>query len=93
MKRLLSPAITLMNRLKMVYKFSLISILFLLPISALSYLLVSQLNASIHSIQAEVDGLKVLKEVNRLDPGRHCIPGLPLGLQAQERCETGHEDR
>ena len=50
MKKLLAPAILLMNRLKIVYKFSLISVLFLLPIVGLGYLLVSQLNASIDDL-------------------------------------------
>ncbi len=67
MKRLLNPAIALMNRLKMVYKFSLISVLFLLPIAGLSYLLVSQLNQSIGQIQAEIDGLSVLRSVSTLN--------------------------
>ncbi|MFE8069480.1 methyl-accepting chemotaxis protein [Marinobacteraceae bacterium S3BR75-40.1] len=61
MKQLLYPAVLLMNRLKMVYKFTLISILFLLPIAGLGYLLVSQLNQSIDRVQGEVDGLQVLE--------------------------------
>jgi len=66
-KRLLNPAIALMNRLKMVYKFSLISVLFLLPIAGLSYLVVGQLNESIGQIQAEIDGLSVLRSVSTLN--------------------------
>lgn len=66
MKRVLYPAIVLMNRLKMVYKFSLISVLFLLPIAGLSYLLVSQLNHSIALTQGEVDGLSVMRQVSEL---------------------------
>ena len=66
MKRVLYPAILLMNRLKMVYKFSLISVLFLLPIAGLSYLLVSQLNHSIALTQGEVDGLSVMRQVSEL---------------------------
>ena len=67
MKRLLNPAVALMNRLKMIYKFSLISVLFLLPIAGLSYLLVSQLNEAISQIQAEIDGLSVLRVVSNLN--------------------------
>ena len=67
MKRLLKPAISLMNRLRMIYKFSLISVLFLLPIVGLSYLLVSQLNQTIAQIQGEIDGLSVLKVVGKLN--------------------------
>jgi methyl-accepting chemotaxis protein len=65
-KRLLYPAVALMNRLPMLYKFSLISILFLLPIIALSYLLVSQLNESIEAVAHEVEGVDELREVNEL---------------------------
>lgn len=50
----------------MIYKFSLISILFLLPIGGLSYLLVSQLNDSIAAIDREAEGLEQLREVNAL---------------------------
>lgn len=50
----------------MIYKFSLISILFLLPIGGLSYLLVSQLNDSIATIDREAEGLEQLREVNAL---------------------------
>jgi len=48
----------LMNRLTYVYKFTLISILWLIPIAGLTYLLVSQLNTSISQVANEVDGLK-----------------------------------
>lgn len=66
MKQILYPAVSLMNRLKMVYKFSLISVLFLLPIVGLSYLLVSQLNQSISRIQNERDGLQALQKVTQV---------------------------
>tara|TARA_R100001440_G_scaffold25074_6_gene40719 strand:- start:9059 stop:11056 length:1998 start_codon:yes stop_codon:yes gene_type:complete len=51
-----------MNRLPMFYKFSLISVLFLLPIIGLTYLLVSQLNESIDAVAREADGLVQLNE-------------------------------
>ncbi|UZE94989.1 methyl-accepting chemotaxis protein [Alkalimarinus alittae] len=59
MKNLLLPAMALMNRLTYVYKFTLISILWLIPIGGLTYMLVSQLNDSIDRVASEVDGLKV----------------------------------
>ena len=59
MKNLLLPAMALMNRLTYVYKFTLISILWLIPIGGLTYMLVSQLNESIDRVASEVDGLKV----------------------------------
>ncbi|WP_227500252.1 methyl-accepting chemotaxis protein [Marinobacter nanhaiticus] len=55
-----------MNRLPMIYKFSLISVLFLLPIGGLSYLLVSQLNNSIAAIDREAEGLEQFREANAL---------------------------
>ncbi len=61
MKNLLLPAMALMNRLTYVYKFTLISILWLIPIVGLTYLLVSQLNTSISQVANEVDGLNAYK--------------------------------
>ncbi|ROT98348.1 methyl-accepting chemotaxis protein [Marinobacter sp. R17] len=66
MNQLLYPAVALMNRLPMIYKFGLISVLFLLPIGGLSYLLVSQLNRSIEGISHEAQGLVQVRQVNRL---------------------------
>lgn len=66
MKHLINPAIALMNRLPMVYKFSLISILFLLPIGGLSWLVMSELNRSVQTITQGVEGLKQVKNVDRL---------------------------
>ncbi|MGP4844234.1 methyl-accepting chemotaxis protein [Marinobacter sp. 1Y8] len=66
MKQLLYPAVALMNRLPMFYKFSLISVLFLLPIIGLTYLLVSQLNESIDAVAREADGLVQLNEAASL---------------------------
>ena len=62
MKNLLLPAMALMNRLTYVYKFTLISILWLIPIVGLTYLLVSQLNTSISQVANEVDGLRAYKK-------------------------------
>lgn len=66
MKQLINPAIALMNRLPMVYKFSLISILFLLPIGALSWLVISELNQSVQTMNRGVEGLDQLQQVDRL---------------------------
>lgn len=66
MKKLLYPAVALMNRLPMLYKFMLISVMFLLPIGGLSYLLVSQLNESIETVAQEIEGVEQLREVNQL---------------------------
>ncbi len=64
MKGFLLPAILLMNRLKYVYKFSLISVLWLLPIGWLGQVLVSQLMHSINSIENELDGIAVYEQTS-----------------------------
>lgn len=66
MKRLISPAIALMNRLPMVYKFSLISVLFLLPIGALSWLVMSELNQSVQGRTRGLEGLHQLEQAESL---------------------------
>lgn len=55
-----------MNRLPMFYKFSLISILFLLPIVALSFLVVGELNRSVNTITKGIEGTERLEQVNHL---------------------------
>ncbi|MBE0485214.1 methyl-accepting chemotaxis protein [Marinobacter sp.] len=66
MNYLINPAITLMNRLPMVYKFSLISILFLGPILVLSWLVISSLNQSVQTMTRGVEGLAELRKVDQL---------------------------
>lgn len=56
------PAERLMSRLSYVAKFSLISILFLLPIGFLSTFVVKELNASLHETQAISEGLQALAQ-------------------------------
>lgn len=57
------PAVALMNRLTYNYKFTLISILWLLPIIGLSYLLLTQLNNSIKQIEDEITGLVIFEDI------------------------------
>ncbi|MDY6798011.1 MAG: HAMP domain-containing protein, partial [Pseudomonadota bacterium] len=66
MKRLISPAVALMNHLPMVYKFTLISILFLLPIGGLAWLAISELNHSVETGVRSVQGLDKLQQVGEL---------------------------
>ncbi len=66
MNYLINPAISLMNRLPMVYKFSLISILFLGPIIVLSWLVISSLNQSVQSMTRGIEGLVELRKVDQL---------------------------
>lgn len=55
-----------MNRLPMFYKFSLISVLFLLPIGGLSWLVISELNRSVDTMTRGVEGLDQLEQVDTL---------------------------
>ncbi|SOB75914.1 methyl-accepting chemotaxis protein [Marinobacter sp. LV10R510-11A] len=66
MKQLINPAVALMNRLPMLYKFSLISILFLLPIGGLSWLVMTELNRSVETMTRGVEGLEQLRQIDRL---------------------------
>ncbi|MDX1589344.1 MAG: methyl-accepting chemotaxis protein [Oleiphilaceae bacterium] len=66
MKQFFLPAVMLMNRLRMVYKFSLISVLFLLPIVGLSYLLVTELNRSINALDQAIDGTAIVSDATQL---------------------------
>jgi methyl-accepting chemotaxis protein len=65
-KLLIKPAVSLMNRLPMFYKFSLISVLFLLPIVLLGWLVISELNRSVDTMTRGVEGLEQLEKVNLL---------------------------
>lgn len=66
MKLLIKPAVSLMNRLPMFYKFSLISVLFLLPIVLLGWLVISELNRSVDTMIRGVEGLEQLEKVDLL---------------------------
>lgn len=55
-----------MNRLPMFYKFSLISVLFLLPIVGLAWLVISELNHSVDTMTRGVEGLDQLEQVDTL---------------------------
>jgi methyl-accepting chemotaxis protein len=61
---LIKPAVSLMNRLPMFYKFSLISVLFLLPIVLLAWLVITELNRSVDTMTRGVEGLEQLEKVN-----------------------------
>ncbi|WP_372964059.1 methyl-accepting chemotaxis protein [Marinobacter sp.] len=66
MNYIINPAIALMNRLPMVYKFSLISILFLGPILVLSWLVISGLNQSVQTMNRSIEGLVELQKAEQL---------------------------
>ncbi|MBV6287570.1 methyl-accepting chemotaxis protein [Pseudomonas sp. MAFF 301350] len=60
MKRLLYPAIALMNRLSFGMKFSLISVLFFLPMLVTNFYLVRDAYAKFHATQVELHSLDLL---------------------------------
>ncbi|MEN5304994.1 methyl-accepting chemotaxis protein [Pseudomonas sp. TWI628] len=62
MKRLLYPAIALMNRLSFGQKFSLISVLFFLPMLATSFYLVRDAYQQFHATRAELQGIAPLAD-------------------------------
>ena len=62
MKSLLYPAIALMNRLSFGMKFSLISILFFLPMLVTNYYLVRDSYAQFHATQVELQSLELLQD-------------------------------
>ena len=62
MKRLLYPAIALMNRLSFGMKFSLISVLFFLPMLVTNFYLVRDAYAKFHATRVELHSLGLLSE-------------------------------
>ncbi|WP_151705570.1 methyl-accepting chemotaxis protein [Nitrincola alkalilacustris] len=66
MKSFLYPAVYLMNQLRYIYKFGLISLLFLLPLSVMSYALISQSYQNIRITEQEREGVELLQQTSRL---------------------------
>ena len=97
MKYLINPAVALMNRLPMIYKFSLISLLFLGPIFVLSWLVISGLNQSVQAMTRGIQGLEELQKVEQLfisavNYRDYQAPGLlkdePALLEKAERAQS-----
>ncbi|MEH6579429.1 MAG: methyl-accepting chemotaxis protein [Amphritea sp.] len=59
---LLSPAIGLMNRLNYLYKFTLINVLFLVPLLGLAYMQLDELAVEQRNTQVELKGMNMLRE-------------------------------
>ncbi|GAA3959267.1 methyl-accepting chemotaxis protein [Allohahella marinimesophila] len=55
-----------MNQLKLVYKFSLISILFVIPIAILVYALVSQILADLDAVERELQGVDAVADARQM---------------------------
>src|ERR1017187_3842722 len=66
MKKLFSPGISLMNRLKYAQKFALITFLFLLPMSLLMYFFISAVNIQVQFAQKELVGTTYLRPLRGL---------------------------
>src|SRR5262245_30862573 len=65
-RRLLAPAVALMNRLDYPWKFALISLLFVLPLALVMYLLISEIDERIDFAQKEIHGTRYLLPVRTL---------------------------
>lgn len=66
MKKLFSPAVALMNRLRYPQKFILISLLFVLPLALVILLLIPSLDERIDFAQQEKYGNEYLRPLRRL---------------------------
>jgi serine phosphatase RsbU (regulator of sigma subunit) len=66
MKKIFKPAITVMNRLKYPQKFSLISCVFVLPLSLVMYLLISEIQLRNDFTAKEISGNMYLRPVRQL---------------------------
>ena len=65
MKLIIRPFVKLMNQLNYAYKFSLINVMFLLPLLGLSYGLVEELEADIAATESQLEGVAILKDTFR----------------------------
>ncbi|WMW81046.1 methyl-accepting chemotaxis protein [Undibacterium cyanobacteriorum] len=71
MEFLLRPGIKLMRQLRLFPKFCVVSLIFLLPITIITALLVRELNRTIDHIQLEQQGLKSLAQIQRVIDETH----------------------
>ncbi|GAA3910017.1 methyl-accepting chemotaxis protein [Litoribacillus peritrichatus] len=62
MKLIIRPFVKLMNQLNYAYKFSLINVMFLLPLLALSYGLVEELQSDIEITESQIEGVEIVKD-------------------------------
>jgi len=74
MKRFLFPAQALMGRLRYLHKFTLIFVLFLIPLLVLSSILLNALDREVHFLQQEQRGVRYVKALRPLleHLPRHC---------------------
>ncbi|HST05502.1 MAG TPA: PAS domain-containing protein [Chloroflexia bacterium] len=80
MKTIFAPAAALMSRLKFTQRFSLITVLFLLPLGIALFMLMSRINTDVNFTQKELKGTSYLRAADALM--RHTINDWILGLDA-----------
>jgi signal transduction histidine kinase/DNA-binding NarL/FixJ family response regulator len=66
MRRVLEPAVRLMNRLRYPQKFALISLLFAIPMALMMYLWLTEMNGLLASTRKELDGLQYVAALRRV---------------------------
>lgn len=86
---LLAPAVGLMNRLTYIYKFLLISLLFLLPLLSLGYLQLADISEAQRVTARQVQGLKVLHKTLALTE----LAARIRDLEVLQGAETDQENR
>ena len=89
MKTVFAPAAALMSRLKFPQRFSLITVLFLLPLVIALLMLLSRLNADIAFTRSEMQGTAYLRSTHTLL--RHAINDWLLSRNALRGLGTGDE--
>lgn len=82
MRTLLVPGMALMSRLKYAYKFSLISLVFMVPIITLIYLSVTEINSNIEFAQKERLGVQYLTPLREIMRNLQQHRGLSASLLA-----------
>jgi PAS domain S-box-containing protein len=81
---LLSPAVAIMNRLTYPQKFALISLFFAIPLGAVMFLLISEINDRIQFSQKEITGSAYLRPLRKL------LEHLPQARSAAHWYANGH---
>ena len=80
MKKIFAPAAALMSRLKFTQRFSLITVLFLLPLGIALFILMSRISTDLNFTQKELKGTSYLRAADNLM--RHTINDWFLSLDA-----------
>ena len=90
MSFLLHPAIALMQRLRLLPKFVLVCLAFLLPLMSVSALLTAELNRSIAATRAEQSGAEAIGQLVQPGPDVLGCVRLSDALIPGDQRSTGH---